>query len=495
MTPQVGTTTGVPRERVLDPLPLLDEEAMLSLCRERKINTKHCYTMWRHVIANGVTDVSTIPGLPKALVALVQEKFALTTSKLLEIKTSEDKSTSKLLIQLQDGAKIETVIMRYGRFELRSFPEDRQREDESGQRVFQSKGRATVCVSSQVGCKMGCTFCATGTMGLLSNLMSGEILEQLYHANTVEPIRNVVFMGMGEPLDNYTSVVSAAKAMADVQRFSLSPNRIAISTVGVVPRMRQLANDLPQVGLALSLHAPNQEMRTKIVPTSKAWHIDKIMAAMDYFVAERAHRANHRRSHVLIEYVLIDGVNSDEDTARELGLLLGGRDVIVNVIPYNPTDVPFDYKPPSREVTEAFNAVLRDEFDIRTIIRQELGQDVNAACGQLVIESQKEGATGSCSTGDRQHDVEDLGASANSQPLRPPTKAEQLAKIRQRNQAKQTKAKAAALKTAKSQPATPAQRTQNTQSRLLLVFAFLVGFGLLRLLLRFMRSNPATLAE
>ena len=399
-------------KRTLCPLPLLDERIVLEECTKRGINHKHAYTMWRHIVAKGVTDVDEIPGLPKALYQLVREKFVITTSTLESYKTSEDKSTTKLLIRLQDGALVETVIMRYGRFELKNFPSERQRRAEDGNTVFASKERATVCVSSQVGCQMGCTFCATGTMGLLSNLTSGEILEQLYHANTIEKIRNVVFMGMGEPLDNYDAVVMAVKGMTDVRRFSLSPSRIAVSTVGVVPKMLKMAEDIPEVGLAVSLHAPTQELRQQIVPTAKAWHIDRIINAMEHFIEHRSQVAS-RRSHVLIEYVLIADINSSEEVAHQLGTLLQGREVILNVIPYNPTDVPHDYKPPTPETVERFNAVLR-EYDLRTIVRQELGQDVNAACGQLVISSQKRGdeaaqaeaaAAASCST-----DIEELFA-------------------------------------------------------------------------------------
>ncbi|EGD80439.1 radical SAM domain-containing protein [Salpingoeca rosetta] len=404
-------------KRRLHPMPLLDEGLVLEECTKLGINHKHAYKMWRHIIARGVTDVEEIPELPKALYKLVKEKFVITTSKLESFKTSADESTTKLLIRLQDGALVETVIMRYGRVELRNFPSDRQRRTEDGETVFASKERATVCVSSQVGCKMGCTFCATGTMGLLSNLTAGEILEQLYHANTVEKIRNVVFMGMGEPLDNYDAVVMAVRGMTDVQRFSLSPSRIAVSTVGVVPKMLKMAEDIPQVGLALSLHAPTQELRAQIVPTAKAWHIDRIMAAMDNFIEHRSQVAS-RKSHVLIEYVLIDNVNSSEEVAHQLGRLLEGREVILNVIPYNPTDVPHDYKAPSSETLEKFNAVLR-EYDLRTIVRQELGQDVNAACGQLVISSQRNnGATAGTGGGACQPtDIEDmfqLGRSDNS---------------------------------------------------------------------------------
>ena len=176
--------------RVLNPLPLLDEESVLRDFRAVGAKDTHAYTMWRHILHNGVTNVDDIPDLPKAVYALVKEKYSLFTSTVVKESNSSDGSTTKLLIRLQDGHLIESVIMRYGCVHLSSYPENIRNNE-----GFRSRQRATLCVSSQVGCAMGCTFCATGTMGLLENLWAGEILEQLFHARKVEPIRNIVFMG------------------------------------------------------------------------------------------------------------------------------------------------------------------------------------------------------------------------------------------------------------------------------------------------------------
>jgi adenine C2-methylase RlmN of 23S rRNA A2503 and tRNA A37 len=234
----------------------------------------------------------------------------------------------------------------------------------------------------------------------LSNLTSGEIVEQLLHANSVERIRNVVFMGMGEPLDNYTSVLTAVRCMSDTGRFGLSPSRISVSTVGVVPKLRSLAQDLPDVGLALSLHAPNQALRQQIVPTAKAWNIHRILEATDAFIDQQNARisSQNRKKHVLVEYVLIHEINDMESVAHELGDLLQGRAVLLNVIPYNPTSVPFDYKPPSHDKTTHFVSIVRS-YGVHTLLRQELGQDIASACGQLVIDK----ANNACKT-----DMEDL---------------------------------------------------------------------------------------
>jgi adenine C2-methylase RlmN of 23S rRNA A2503 and tRNA A37 len=228
-------------------------------------------------------------------------------------------------------------------------------------------------------------------MNLLANLNSAEILEQLYHANQIEKIRNVVFMGMGEPLDNYDAVKNAVFMMNDPSKFSLSASHITISTVGVVPRIKDLCKDLPQIGLALSLHAPTQELRVQIVPTAKAWKLERIMEATEKFINMQNLniKSVNRRKHVLVEYVMIKNVNDSEKTAHDLGRLLQNGDYLLNVIPYNHTDVPYDYESPCRETQAKFVDILRNEYDVHTLLRQELGGDIDSACGQLAIRNQK----------------------------------------------------------------------------------------------------------
>ena len=237
-------------------------------------------------------SISSRPGrksqLPKAFLEFLSQnviadadsddKFETVTSKVQMHKTSADGTTTKLAVELQDGHVVESVLMRH-------------------------EGRCTLCVSSQVGCAMGCTFCATGTMGIRGNLSSGEILEQLVHASKIlaeesrddmmteegtdgkkrqkkqkrmDLIRNIVFMGMGEPLNNYNNVLAACKAMIDRRLWNLAHNRVTVSTVGVTSGMRKLTRDLPEVNLALSLHAPNQQMREKIVPSAKGTPIESL---------------------------------------------------------------------------------------------------------------------------------------------------------------------------------------------------------------------------
>jgi sorting nexin-8 len=254
--------------------------------------------------------------LPKTLLDFLKDPnngFLTVTTTVDQAKTSADGTTTKLAVRLHDGHLVETVLMLY---------------------VTKDGSRASLCVSSQVGCAMGCTFCATGTMGIRGNLTTGEILEQVVHAdrilaeeaiknnlkenerkNNLDLVRNVVFMGMGEPMNNYDNVVQACRGLIDCKRWNLARGKVTISTVGVTPRIHDLTRDLPEISLALSLHAPNQEMRSKIVPAAKAYKIEGLIDALDghmmsylskngaeYTSAERIKESTRRRA--MIEYVM-----------------------------------------------------------------------------------------------------------------------------------------------------------------------------------------------
>jgi len=344
---------------------VFDVEVLKTELERIGVKALHVYTIWTHVLAHLDTQAHDVPGLPHAAVDMLKEKFRTLTSQVQNQQTSADGSTTKLLIRLQSGQLVEAVIMRHdaGAGKYAGGPR-------------QGGPRATLCVSSQVGCQMGCTFCATGTMGLKGNLSSGEIVEQLVHASQVTLIRNIVFMGMGEPLNNYKAVVEGARIMTG-RCFGLSPTHITISTVGVVPRMLSIANDLPGVNLALSLHAPTQELRCQIVPTAKAYPLHKLMDAL------HSYQTASERS-VLIEYVMLAGINDSEEVAHQLGLLLKDCKVVVNLIPYNPATTS-DFKATSQEDLTTFQKILRGQYGIRTTIRQEMGQDIAGACGQLVV--------------------------------------------------------------------------------------------------------------
>ena len=219
--------------------------------------------MWNYLINHPDEDMDKIKSLdlPMKAVSTILSEYVRFSSRIVERLESGRGDATKLLIELQDGHHVETVIMRH-----------------------KGKGHTTVCVSSQIGCQMGCKFCATGMMGIIGDLTSGEIIEQLVYANSIERIRNVVFMGQGEPLNNFENVKRAVQFMVDTRRFALSPRQVTVSTVGVLKNMKRLTDELPLVNLALSLHAPNQTTRLKIVPTAGAARIDKLMTAVDYHV-------------------------------------------------------------------------------------------------------------------------------------------------------------------------------------------------------------------
>ncbi|GAB9474300.1 23S rrna methyltransferase [Globisporangium polare] len=358
------------KKRTLTPLPIFDQTALPAFLREHSFKEVHALNIWRHLAQNPTHSFRQIPHLSKKLAELLELHFAHFTTTLTAEQRSKD-GTVKLLLKLQDGHEIEAVIMKH-------------------------TGRNTLCVSSQVGCQMGCTFCATGTMGIIADLWSGEILEQLAFANTVAPIRNVVFMGMGEPLNNYDAVLQAIKAMTSV--FGLAPKHITLSTVGVIHRIRQLTKDAPLVRLALSLHAPTQEMRTEIVPTSKAYPLDKLMQAIDEHLAIKEGRL------VMVEYCMLEGVNDSIETAHILGKLLQGRSVHVNLIPYNTTDVGAQFRSPSPEAIREFHSVLREPYNLKATIRENHGTDIDGACGQLALKNKGENGGGG-----EQKDIEDIG--------------------------------------------------------------------------------------
>ena len=296
-------------------------------------------------------------GLPAAALTRIHDAFALYTTRVVSESESRDKATSKLVVELRDGHRVEACVMRH------------------------EKGRTTLCVSSQVGCKMGCTFCATGTLGELGNLSAGEILEQLAHASARANVRNVVFMGMGEPLNNYDEVIEACKGMTDPHAFALAPSKITVSTVGVIPRMKTLTRDAPGTCLALSLHAPTQELRQKIVPTATAYKLDALMETLDEYLASGP------KMKTMIEYCVLGGVNDSEECARLLGELLFGKEVIVNLIPLNPTDTPAGHVPPKPEAVKKMLEILTQKYKLFTTVRHEMGQDIAGACGQLALKT------------------------------------------------------------------------------------------------------------
>ncbi|GLJ06972.1 hypothetical protein SUGI_0054400 [Cryptomeria japonica] len=345
---------------------VFEEAVIRQQFEQRGINLKLISLIWKYLAVHENVEAYEVPGLSKAACDVLRTNFKSTTSTVKATVKSADQSTTKLLIQLQNGSFVETVIMSYdsrlGTYAGRQRP---------------GGPRATLCVSSQVGCKMGCTFCATGSMGFKSNLSAGEIVEQLVHASRLLQIRNVVFMGMGEPLNNYNSVVEAIRSMTG-QCFQIAPRHITISTVGVIPRINSLKYDLPNVNLAVSLHAPLQEVRCQIMPAARAYPLRKLMDTLRSY-------QEHCKRKIFIEYIMLDGINDQEDQAHQLGTLLEEREVVVNLIPFNPIGSISKFSSSTKENIELFQKVLRNVYNIRTTVRQEMGQDISGACGQLLV--------------------------------------------------------------------------------------------------------------
>jgi 23S rRNA (adenine2503-C2)-methyltransferase len=287
---------------------------------------------------------------------------------------SEDGETTKLLLRMPDGTLIETVLMRY-----------------RGSRGERS--RSTVCVSTQAGCAMGCVFCATGQMGFERNLGADEIVAQVVHVARLlrergEHVTNVVFMGMGEPLANYSETIRAVRLLTDPRAFGLGQRHVTISTVGLVKAIDRLATEGLQVGLAISLHAPNDLVRKRLVPTAAPYSVGELVSA-----AKRYFRATGRR--VTFEYALIEGDNDSPELARELAQLLRESGIHVNLIPVNPTAG--GYRRPSRPRVLEFERVLR-EGGVNCTVRVEKGSEISAACGQLRTDHVEDpGETGSTS--------------------------------------------------------------------------------------------------
>jgi len=262
------------------------------------------------------------------------------------------------VLRFRDGREIETVLMGY-------------------------EGRHTACISSQVGCAMGCVFCATGKMGLLRHLTAGEIVAQVHFLNEIlaedgkAAIRNIVMMGMGEPLHNFVPLRDALEILTDSRGPGLSPARVSISTVGHVPGIRKLAKLEQNYSLSISLHGASDEERGALIPINKRWPIAELLGACRDYTSETGRK-------VFIAWTLIEGANDSDDHARRLAQILRGMAVHVNLIPLNPTE-DFEGRPPSEERTLAFMRIVRDEAEVPVTIRQRRGIDVGAGCGQLVI--------------------------------------------------------------------------------------------------------------
>jgi 23S rRNA (adenine2503-C2)-methyltransferase len=295
--------------------------------------------------ARGARSYAEMTNVPARERALLEEQVPFSTLDVQHEARSRD-GTVKVLFRTHDGHPLEAVLMRY------------------------RDGRHSVCVSSQSGCPLTCTFCATGQMRFRRNLTAWEILDQALHFRRVEPVDHLVFMGMGEPMLNVDAVLDAARRLPDL---GITHRRTTVSTVGWLPGLRRFADevDVP-IRLALSLHAPTDALRSELMPVNDRYPLEDVLAECHRYFALR-------RRKVFVEYVMLDGVNDSPDHARELAHLLDRTVFKVNLIPYNPTG---RYDGSSRERIGAFKSVL-DSARLPSTVRLTRGRDIAAACGQL----------------------------------------------------------------------------------------------------------------
>jgi 23S rRNA (adenine2503-C2)-methyltransferase len=317
--------------------------------------------VWEWTYRHLATSYDEMTNVPAGVRAQLAVDYPLRAIEIVREVVSDDSLTRKRLIRLHDGKLIESVLMLYD-----------PRSD--------SRGRATVCVSSQAGCAMGCGFCATGQAGFERNLTAGEIIAQVVgfareqKLSGGRPITNVVFMGMGEPLANYATVWKAIEILHSPEGFALAARHITISTVGLTQGIRRLAGESLQVGLAVSLHAPDDALRQSMIATAHRYPLSEIIAACRDYIGRTGRR-------VTFEYCLIEGTNDAPEQARALGRLLKGLLCHVNLIPVNPT-ADRAIRRPSRARTLAFQRELA-AAGIACTVRVEKGVEISAACGQL----------------------------------------------------------------------------------------------------------------
>jgi len=333
----------------------LDLSELESTLADRGIERFHARQLYRWIYRRGVTDFNVMTDLGRALRARFSESFAISTPRVVADEQSTD-GTRKFVLELTDRKRIESVFIP-------------------------DTPSMTFCISTQVGCAMGCGFCLTGKMGLVRNLTAGEIAGQVRVLAAATDMLdfpfNIVLMGMGEPLHNYDNTMKALRILHAEHGLAISPRRVTLSTVGIVPGLERLAREPLMPNLAVSLHATTDEQRTKLVPPNAKYPLVEILEACRRFPLKK-------RSRITFEYVMLDGVNDTPDDARRLVKLLSGIKAKVNLIPLNPAPgIPYDR--PSDKRVDRFAQVLADRH-ITVSVRKSRGLDIRAACGQLIVE-------------------------------------------------------------------------------------------------------------
>ena len=351
--------------------PLSDLEHMFLERGEKKYRAQQVYDA---LYIHRIDDVAGMNLLPQQLRDSLQADYRTESVRLQTVQHSED-GTKKFLFELHDGRAVESVLI----------PSE-MREADGGPR------RLTLCVSTQVGCNLGCVFCATASLKLTRNLTSGEIVDQFLEAqkHSTKPITNIVFMGMGEPMNNYDNVMMATEIFTDQRTKMVAPRRVTLSTAGVIPGILRMADEGRIIKLALSLHATTQEKRAELMPIAKKYQLPELIEALEYYYRKT-------RKSVTYEYILFDGFNDSIEDVRRLGKLARRMPTKVNVIPFH--DIDFtqpqgfakELRPSSREKFEWFIRELRNE-DVNVFIRSSSGEDIDAACGQLAFSTESSAA-------------------------------------------------------------------------------------------------------
>lgn len=323
--------------------------------QELKVPSFRAKQILHAVCKEGKLHYEEITVLPKSLRDELQKTVPILSLKPIREQISKDGKTEKVLFELKDSQKIEAVLMRF------------------------SDGRLSVCISSQAGCQLGCKFCATGTMKFGRNLTYEEISDQiLYFAQKLvkedKKISNIVYMGMGEPLMNYENVINSTKVINDPLGLNIGARKLTISTSGICEGIEKLALEPLQVNLALSLHAPTQEIREKIMPIARKYNLARLMEAINFYIEKTNRRVSY-------EYVMLRGINDSEKEAYELANLVKDQLCHVNLIPYNATGIN-GISGSERENIIKFRNILISA-GVNTTIRVTIGQDIDAACGQL----------------------------------------------------------------------------------------------------------------
>ena len=327
-------------------LPELEEE--MAGMGEKAFRARQIYE-WMHVkMARGFGEMTN---LSKELRKKCEEAYTYTTLEAVRVQESKIDGTKKFLFELEDGNVVESVWMKY-------------------------KHGNSVCISSQVGCRMGCRFCASTLDGLERSLTPAEMLEQIYAVTllTGERVSNVVVMGTGEPLDNYENLLIFLRLLTDENGLHISQRNVTVSTCGIVPKMKLLAQEKLQITLALSLHAATDEKRRELMPIATKYSVDELMETCRYYFKKTGRR-------ITFEYSLVGGVNDSEEDAKALAGLIGGLNCHVNLIPVNPVKER-NFAESDREKVCAFKNKL-EKYQINVTIRREMGRDIQGACGQL----------------------------------------------------------------------------------------------------------------